>query len=259
MIFIIWFYFLPLLQNIFIVLELIMDIKCKTNPYYFITPSPKETQSFLGAQSASRVVVRASECINADKLAGLCEDIYVRRPVANENATGLLGLIVKCKNAVMDYATKYKKNILHTYDHKIVFALIEKELFGKNSIDSITHDLDKLILYTLGFPKSFVSKFHRQISVHHIESGKKNNLRSMLCDNIASSPEFKPEKKKSLRAYYNSSEALQNVEGFKELLEKYNYGENIDFNKIKMIKASRENYIPRKALSLARALSCFIF
>ncbi len=236
-----------------------MDIKCKTNPYYFISPSPKETPSFSGAQSASRVMVRASECVNANKLVGLCEDKFVRRPVANKNATGLLGFMVECKNAVADYAKKYKKNITHTYDHKIIFALIEKELFGKNSIDSITHDLDKLILYTLGFPKSFVSKFHRQISVHHTESGKENNLRSMLCDNIASSPEFKPEKKKSLRDYYNSCEALQKVEGFKELLEKYNYGENIDFDKIKMIKEARENYIPRKALSLARALSCFIF
>ena len=80
-----------------------------------------------------------------------------------------------------------------------VFALIEKELYGKRSIDSYTHDADKMILYLLGFPKSFVSKFHREHSVHHVESGKKPNLRSMLCDNIASSPEFKPEKKNSLR------------------------------------------------------------
>ena len=193
------------------------------------------------------------------KFAELCEDKFVRRPVASKSATGLLGFVVKCKDSVKNYVKNYKKNIEHTYDHKMVFALIEKELYGKNSLDSITHDLDKLILYTLGFPKSIVSRLHRNISVHHVESGRKNNLRSMLCDNIASSPEFKPEKKLSLRDYYNSSKELQQVEGFKEILEKYNYGENIDFNAIRVQKKYQQNYIPRKALSVARALSCFIF
>ena len=81
----------------------------------------------------------------------------------------------------------------------------------------------------------------------------------MLCDNIASSPEFKPEKTKSLREHFNSSEELQKIEGFKELLEKYEYGEKLDFNVIKSKKIACENYIPKKALSLARTLSCFIF
>lgn len=232
-----------------------MDIKCKTNPYYFLTPSPKETPSFSGVPKSLKV----AECVNVGKFAELCEDKFVRRPVASKSATGLLGFVVKCKDSVKNYVKNYKKNIEHTYDHKMVFALIEKELYGKNSLDSITHDLDKLILYTLGFPKSIVSRLHRNISVHHVESGRKNNLRSMLCDNIASSPEFKPEKKLSLRDYYNSSKELQQVEGFKEILEKYNYGENIDFNAIRVQKKYQQNYIPRKALSVARALSCFIF
>ena len=122
----------------------------------------------------------------------------------------------------------------------------------------MTHDLDKLILYTLGFPKSFVSKFHRQISVHHTESGKGMNLRSMLCDNIASSPEFKPEKKKSLREYFNTSEELQKVAGFRELLEKYNYGENLDFDAIKA-KKNATLQIPQPILQMARVLYCFLF
>jgi len=222
-------------------LELIMDIKCKTNPYYFLTPSPMETTHFQGAQKASRVVERI--CVNTKNgiNAGLCEYILVRRPVASKNATGLFGLIDKCKNSVSNYVKNYKKNIKHTFDHKIIFALIERKLFGKNSIDSLTHDLDKLVLYMFGFPKSFVSKIHRNISVHHTESGKKNNLRSMLCDNIASSPEFKPEKTKSLREYYRTCKDLQNVEGFSELLEKYNFGENLDFNEIKTEKEVRFN------------------
>jgi hypothetical protein len=147
----------------------------------------------------------------------------------------------KCKKSVINYVKNYRKNIKHTFDHKIVFALIERKLFGRNSIDSITHDLDKLVLYLMGFPKPLVTQIHRNISVHHTESGKKNNLRSMLCDNIASSPEFKPEKTKSLREYYNTCKELQKVEGLSQLLEKYNYGENLDFNEIKAEKEMRFN------------------
>lgn len=54
----------------------------------------------------------------------------------------------------------------------------------------------------------------------------------MLCDNIASSPEFKPEKKRSLREHFNTSEQLQSVDGLKEVLERYHYGENLNFKKI---------------------------
>ena len=161
-----------------------MELKCNINHYYRsnLTQPPKTTgNSFHGYASANR----------------LCEsaDIFMRRPIADKSAIGLRGFSEKIKN----YAKNYVKNIEHTYDHKLVFAIVEKELFGKNSIDSLTHDADKLILYTLGFPKSFVSKWHREHSVHHTESGKTANLRSMICDNIATSPEFKPEKKKSLR------------------------------------------------------------
>ena len=235
-----------------------MDIKCKTNPYYFLTPSPLETTHFRGAYKSSRAVERVCAGVKSGINAGLCEDILVRRPVASKSATGLLGFISKCKNSVLEYVKNYKKNLTHTLDHKLVFALVEKEIYGKNSIDCVTHDLDKLVLYTLGFPKSFVSKFHRQISVHHTESGKNMNLRSMLCDNIASSPEFKPEKKKSLRDHFNTSTELQKVEGFRELLEKYNYGENLDFDAIKA-KKEAPLFVPQKAFQLARVLGCFFF
>lgn len=210
-----------------------MDIKCKTNPYYFCTPSLKETTSFLGVNVKKPTIVslcaRTKKTINTE----LCEDKFMRSPVASKNATGLLSLIGRCKNSVSAYVKNYKKNLKHTIDHKIYFAIIEKELLGKNSIDSVTHDLDKLVLYCLGFPKPFVTRFHRSISAHHVESGKKNNLRSMLCDNIASSPDFKPEKKQNLREYYASNKELQKIEGFSKLLEKYNYGENLNFEEIK--------------------------
>ena len=170
---------------------------------------------------------------------GTTTDIFVTRPNAEKSAFGLSsskGFLARCKDAVVEYCRNYKKNVQHTYNHKIVFALIEKELYGKNSIDSITHDADKLIMYLLGFPKSVVSKVHRSISVHHPESGKQLNLRSMLCDNIASSPQFKPEKKYSLREYYQISKELQEVPGFGEFVKKYNFGDNLDFKRIKAMK-----------------------
>lgn len=205
-----------------------MDIKCNLNNYYTSKRRTPQSCVFNGSQRTLQVKPRIEASKN--------QDIYVKRPDAVKSASGL-SRIRKVINAITTYGKSYKKNIIHTYDHKIVFALIEKELYGRHSIDSYTHDADKMILYLLGFPKSFVSKFHREHSVHHVESGKKMNLRSMLCDNIASSPEFKPEKKNSLRAYYAKSKELQSVPGFGEVLVKYNFGEDIDFNKVKQLKA----------------------
>ena len=89
-----------------------------------------------------------------------------------------------------DSFNTYTSNIQRTYKHKVTYALIEKELFGKNTKDSITHDLDKLILFILGFPRKFISSIHRKHSEHHLESNKPLNLRSIVCDNIALSPYF---------------------------------------------------------------------
>lgn len=214
-----------------------MDIKCNTNPYYFnkyYYPPQSEGTVFQGAYKLPPRDLRKSV------------DIFVRRPADAERAAGLSGIkpvLIKPKTSVLqkigNYAKNYVKNIKHTYEHKVVFALVERELFGGNTIDSVTHDLDKMILYLLGFPKSFVSKFHRTHSAHHPESGKTMNLRSMLCDNIASSPEFKPEKKRSLREHYKTCKMLQNVDGFKNVLERYNYGENLNFQKINEEKDSK--------------------
>ena len=77
----------------------------------------------------------------------------------------------------------------------------------------------------------------------------------MLCDNIASSPEFKPEKKYSLREYYKKSPELQAVRGFKKLLEHYNFGENIDFQKIKALKDSQYKGMKGVSLAVAKCVS----
>ncbi len=219
-----------------------MEIKCKNYPYYY------NQIPYQGTLHKRESEVRISRVENgADK--------FVRRPDASENASGLLGFMNKVKERVVEpvrtYVRNYKKNVKHTYEHKLVYALVEKELYGHNTFDAVTHDADKMIMYLLGFPKSFVSKFHRKHSEHHMESGKRMNLTSMLVDNIASSPEFKPEKKYSLREYYQRSEELQGLRGFKRLLDRYNFGENIDFQKIKALKDSR--YKGMKGLSIATA------
>lgn len=199
-----------------------MEIKCNTYPYY------RRSMPTFGSAPVSGTLQVPNNWGSVD--------IYVKRPDVSVNASGLFGLARKVLNPVLNYVETYKKNIKHTYDHKIYYALIEKELYGKNTINSLTHDADKMILYILGFPKSFVTNFHRKHSEHHIESGKKINLKSMFCDLVASSPDFKPEKKYGLRDFYNKSNELKAVKGFKELLENYNFGENINILKIKKIR-----------------------
>jgi len=225
--------------------KLVMEIKCNIYPNYYNNKLPFE------GTTHRRESVRVPRVEN---------DIYVRRPDATVSASGLPGFIEKVKAKVVapvaEYVQNYKNNIMHTYEHKLVYALVEKELYGHNTLDAITHDSDKMIMYLLGFPKSFVSKFHRKHSEHHVESGKKMNLTSMLTDNIASSPEFKPDKKYSLREFYKRSPELQNVKGFKRLLDYYNFGENIDFNKIKAMKESKYNGI--KGVSLATVKSVLL-
>ncbi len=158
--------------------------------------------------------------------------IVMKQPPKNKNLVDFL-TDNKIYNSIKLYFTKYKSNIKHTYDHKIFYSIIEKQLYGKNTIDSITHDLDKLILYILGFPHDFVAKFHRKISSHHTLSGKNINITSMVCDAIASSPDFKPNKKLTTRDYFKSNNKLQTIKGLAELLEKHNYGENLNIEQIK--------------------------
>ena len=66
----------------------------------------------------------------------------MKRPAGAKCAAGLLSinpanktkqsLLKKAVDGIKNYAKNYVKNIKHTYDHKIVFALIEKELYGQN-------------------------------------------------------------------------------------------------------------------------------
>lgn len=227
-----------------------MDIKCKFNPNYFYNYPDAQRRAEIQFCRAYRP---------APDIMQKSVDKFVKRPADAKCAAGLLSIKPKTQTIltrIKNYSKNYVKNVKHTYEHKVVFALVERELFGKNTIDSITHDADKMILYLLGFPKSFVSDFHRKHSEHHPESGKKMNLRSMLCDNIASSPEFKPEKKRSLREHFNTCEQLQSVDGLKDVLERYHYGEDLNFKKINADKNA--NYTGNIAAAFVGILQAFL-
>ena len=219
--------------------KLIMEIRQITditeNPIYLRKATRQKQKSevvFYGGQADKNKTTgaRLYSCVNNIKT----------RPVMAAATTGLVLFAMNPKKnlkASSEYARGYLKNIKHTYDHKIIHGIIEKKLYGKNSMDTIYHDSDKLLMYLIGLPRKFVSKTHRRFSEHHPESGRTElNLKDMLTDNIASSPFFKPDKKYGLREYFEKSKDLQAIKGFREHLEKYNFGEDLDFNEIKRIK-----------------------
>ncbi len=224
-----------------------MDIKCKDYPIS-LTYLPNVRLRKIPAPV--RVCV-PTVCAQENKS-------VIKRPVAAKKVIGLSAIrkgFFKVYSPVKGAVKTYKKNLKHTYEHKIFFSIIEKQLYGKNTIDSVTHDLDKMFLYTLGFPRSFVSKFHRKYSTHHVESGKSLNLRSMLVDNVASNLK---EGKAPLRVYYNSSAELQEIPNFDKLLQKYNFGENIDLQEVKRIKDIKVRGIKGLAKNIMKMLSLMV-
>lgn len=73
---------------------------------------------------------------------------------------------------------KYRKEnvgaIKYTKDHRKSFRKIEKELLGHNTIRSLFHDIDKVILYNI-WPHKKVKNFHRSRARHHVENNIKKN------------------------------------------------------------------------------------
>ena len=73
---------------------------------------------------------------------------------------------------------KYRKEnlgaIKYTKDHRKAFRKIEKELLGHNTLRSLFHDLDKVILYNI-WPHKKVKSFHRSTARHHVENNIKKN------------------------------------------------------------------------------------
>ena len=69
--------------------------------------------------------------------------------------------------------------IKYTLEHRKAFRKIEKELLGHNTIRSVLHDLDKVILYNI-WPHKKVKEFHRKTARHHVE----NNIKKTKKDYI---------------------------------------------------------------------------
>ena len=117
-----------------------MDIKCKFNPNYFYNYPDAQRRAEIQFCRAYRP---------APDIMQKSVDKFVKRPADAKCAAGLLSIKPKTQTIltrIKNYSKNYVKNVKHTYEHKVVFALVERELFGKNTIDSITHDADKMIL-----------------------------------------------------------------------------------------------------------------
>ena len=126
---------------------------------------------------------------------------------------------------IRNYWNQYTYNIKRTHRHKVAYAVDEYKQFGYNTVDCITHDTDKMVMYLLGVPHDIVVKIHRAISEHHIENNRKKNIKSMFID-IHCSGE-KPDKQTPFREYFYKNKPLQNTNGLGTLAKKKNFGENV--------------------------------
>lgn len=61
---------------------------------------------------------------------------------------------------------KNKDRIKYTISHRHAFRKVEKQLLGHNTIRSLFHDLDKVILYSF-FDYKIVHNLHRKYARHH--------------------------------------------------------------------------------------------
>lgn len=69
---------------------------------------------------------------------------------------------------------KNRDIIQYTLNHRRAFRKVEKQLLGKNTVRSLFHDLDKVMLYNF-FDYKKVHNFHRKHMRHHSEKAKTHN------------------------------------------------------------------------------------
>jgi len=72
------------------------------------------------------------------------------------------------------------RRIKELIKHKRTFRMVEKQVLGKNTFRSITHDLDKLILYILLFPIKWVRKRHKLKARHHQAKTKADFIEKII-------------------------------------------------------------------------------
>lgn len=73
------------------------------------------------------------------------------------------------------------ESIKYTLAHRKAFRVIEKELLGYNTIRSLFHDLDKVLLYPF-FDRKKVHNFHRKYMRHHSKARTYNDFVQMVID-----------------------------------------------------------------------------
>lgn len=66
---------------------------------------------------------------------------------------------------------KNKDRIKYSMDHRKAFRKVEKQLLGHNTVRSLFHDLDKVILYHF-FDYKKVHNWHRNHAKHHAKCAK---------------------------------------------------------------------------------------
>lgn len=64
-----------------------------------------------------------------------------------------------------------KGRIKYSKEHRKAFRIIEKQLLGYNTVRSLFHDLDKIILYNF-FEYKTVHDFHTNHMKHHSKKAK---------------------------------------------------------------------------------------
>ena len=113
------------------------------------------------------------------------------KPIAGENLW----------QSVKNHFANYGRRINYTWQHKKAFLHVEKELCGKNTWRGYCHDLDKLIMYILFFPKKLAHDIHVATSPHHIRNGKVKSPLMAVID-WESCRYTKPDKPYTSREYY---------------------------------------------------------
>lgn len=74
-----------------------------------------------------------------------------------------------------------KTKISYIRQHRKAFKKIEKQLLHHNTLRSLFHDLDKIILLHF-FEKEKVSRIHRRYSRHHDKAKSKSDYIQMVID-----------------------------------------------------------------------------
>lgn len=76
---------------------------------------------------------------------------------------------------------KNAEKIQYTIKHRKAFRKIEKQLLGKNTIRSVFHDLDKIIMMFF-VDKKKASEIHRKNSRHHDKARTEKDYIQMIID-----------------------------------------------------------------------------